>query len=59
MEALRTSVEVQDKTSKEATTRCLHGNRSTSMEANKIDLEPVNANVMGMECRRIVDRVFV
>ncbi|CAB1117391.1 unnamed protein product [Ectocarpus sp. CCAP 1310/34] len=26
---------------------------------NKIDLEPVNANDMGMECRRIVERVFV
>ncbi|CAB1119999.1 unnamed protein product [Ectocarpus sp. CCAP 1310/34] len=28
-------------------------------QANKIDLEPVNANDMGMECRRIVERVFV
>ncbi|CAB1117887.1 unnamed protein product [Ectocarpus sp. CCAP 1310/34] len=28
-------------------------------QANKIDLGPVNANDMGMECRRIVERVFV
>ncbi|CAB1113575.1 unnamed protein product [Ectocarpus sp. CCAP 1310/34] len=37
----------------------LRGRQVAEKRANKIDLEPINANDMGMESRRIVQRVFV